>query len=583
VSASGGTDSNPLRRGAARAASAAPWLVDVVRFAANPAWERALRRDLRVTRKSTAFLRELPAAGIDAPIVLVACYRDDVYETKMGLVLASALRLRGMRPVVSMPTNRGLRIRRYALAFGVEDVVAFDQRPLTADQRAEVVSAKDELLRSGTEFDAVKDWAFRGHQAGAHVLSTLIRTTFDGSPDLAVGDTRARLSPILDDVLENYVRADALFDELCPAVVLVQESNYSVNGPTADVATARGADVIHSIDLWRDDAIMSKRLTAANRRTDPKSASTETVDRLVDTVPAEERDDAVDADFVARYSSAWTLGRVFQPDTETRTPDEIVTELGLDPTKPTAVVFAHVLWDATLFFGVDLFANYADWLVRTIGAAIANPAVNWIVKAHPSNVARAAHGDTVGVSSEVTLVREHFAELPDHVRLLLPDTKISTRSLFDFADYGITVRGTAGLEMAAFGKPVFTAGTGTYAGFGFTYDSESTAEYLGRLATITTYGPLDADMTARARDYAYALFVRRPWAPRSFRPAFDIPERGWHPLDRNVELCATSVADVTRFGDLDDWAAWVLDTRDDDYVAPVAAPLPPGFGGISPP
>jgi hypothetical protein len=51
--------------------------------------------------------------------------------------------------------------------------------------------------------------------------------------------------------------------------------------------------------------------------------------------------------------------------------------------------------------------------------------------------------------------------------VLLPDTKISTLSLYRFADYGVTVRGTPGLEIACFGKPAFTAGTGTYAGLGF--------------------------------------------------------------------------------------------------------------------
>jgi len=51
--------------------------------------------------------------------------------------------------------------------------------------------------------------------------------------------------------------------------------------------------------------------------------------------------------------------------------------------------------------------------------------------------------------------------------VLLPDTKISTLSLYRFADDGVTVRGTPGLEIACFGKPAFTAGTGTYAGLGF--------------------------------------------------------------------------------------------------------------------
>jgi hypothetical protein len=276
------------------------------------------------------------------------------------------------------------------------------------------------------------------------------------------------------------------------------------------------------------------------------------------------------------------LGAQFQPDTEVRTGEQIMAELGLDPTRPTAVIFAHVLWDASLFYGVDLFDGYADWLVRSVAAAVANRRVNWVVKAHPANVFRSAHGHVGGESSEVTLLREHFPELPGHVHVLLPDTTISTRSLYEHADYGITVRGTPGLEMACFGKPVFTAGTGAYSGLGFTFDSASVSEYLGRLAAIETYAPLPVETTELARRYAHTVFLRRPWAPRSFRQVFEFPERGWHPLDRNVVLAARSIDEVHRAGDLDEWAAWALDTDEPDFVPEGAASVREGTGHLLP-
>jgi hypothetical protein len=180
-------------------------------------------------------------------------------------------------------------------------------------------------------------------------------------------------------------------------------------------------------------------------------------------------------------------------------------------------------------------------------------------------VFRTAHGD-VAESTEVTLVRDHFRELPDHVRLLLPETRISTRSLYEFADYGVTVRGTAGMEMACFGKAVFTAGTGAYSGLGFTTDSASVEEYLDRLSCIQEYGPLGATAQQRARRYVHALFVRRPWAARSFRLVFDFPESGWNPLDRNVEWAVPTVRSLHDCGDLDAWASWVLNHDSVDYL-----------------
>ena len=426
------------------------------------------------------------------------------------------------------------------------------------------------MLAGPIDFEALRSWTFDGYQIGFHVVSTLIRRTFDGSPDLQLEANRDLLADILHEVLRGYVVCGRLLDEIDPTLVLVEEANYADNGPLVDVAVARGVDVIQTIATWRDDALMSKRLTADTRRVDAKSVAPETLEAFTAECGAgldAASDTELDADFERRYGGAWVLGAQFQPGTRAFEHDEIVEMLGLDPTKPTAVVFAHVLWDATLFFGVDLFENYADWLRQTVVAAAANPNVNWVVKTHPSNVFRDAHGDVAaGASSEAEIVRDALPGLPAHLHVLPPDTPISTISLYRFADYGMTVRGTAGLEMACFGKPTLTAGTSWYSGLGFTYDSESREEYLGRIATIESLGPLSEETTALARRAAHTLFVRRPWTSQSFRLRFEFPERGWNPLDRNVEWTITSARELLESTDLGPWADWALKSADVDYL-----------------
>jgi hypothetical protein len=555
-----------MRRLARAAASGFPSLVDVYRFVRHPWWQIALWRDLSSTRKSSEFIRVMPRLPPNPPLALVALYRDNMYETKLGLTLATALRIRGFKPVLLIPSNRAHRIRRYAHAYGFGNIISRDSISLSNAERAACEQAAADLLGGDLDFDTVRGWQFRGRAIGTHVLSTLIRVTFDGSPDLSVVGNRERIAGILEEVLHNVVRAERLLEQLAPRLVLVEEANYSTNGPLVDLAVDQGIDVIQTIAIWREDALMSKRLTRTTRRVDAKSVAPETLRRLEEEQWTPEMDAELDRDFEARYGSAWALGRQFQPGTLPRTRDQIVAEIGLDPTRPTAVIFAHILWDASLFFGEDLFQNYADWLLRSVEAAAQNPNVNWIVKAHPSNVFRAAHGDVQGESSEVVLIRDHLPKLPDHVHVLLPDTQISSLSLYRFADYGVTVRGTPGMEIACFGKPAFTAGTGTYAGLGFTYDSSSPEEFLQRLATIERYGSLPDDARLRARRYAHTLFTRRPWRTRSFSLVFDIPERGWNPLDRNVVWNATSLADLDAAGDLAEWADWACQTDEPDYL-----------------
>ncbi|MFA5882568.1 MAG: hypothetical protein WDA60_01825 [Acidimicrobiia bacterium] len=552
-----------------------PFLVDAYRFARNPAQERAIHRDLRRARAASRFLSDLPAVPADAPAVLVGLYRDDLFDTKVGLVLASALRAHGARPVLLTPSARNQRIRRYAQAFGITDVRARDRVELTDAETETIRAAADAMLAGPIDFEHMRAWTFAGYQVGYHVVSTLIRRTFDGSPDLHLDANRALVADILHEVLRTYSVCGRVLDEVAPTLVLVEEANYAHNGPLVDVAVARGIDVIQTIVTWRDDALMSKRLTTANRRVDAKSVAPETLERLDATggfPPAAALDAELDADFVHRYDGRWALSVQFQPDTRAFTDTEIVETIGLDPAKPTAVVFAHVLWDATLFFGVDLFDNYADWLRQTVLAAAANTHVNWVIKTHPSNVFRSAHGDVgAGASSEGEIVREALPSPPDHVHVLAPGTPINSVSLYRFADYGVTVRGTAGLEMACFAKPVLTAGTGAYSGLGFTIDSPTRAAYLERIATIQTLGPVAPDATVRARRYAHTLFVRRPWVARSFRLRFEFLERGWHPLDRNLDWTLATASALADSPDLGHWAAWALRSSETDFLAPVAA------------
>jgi hypothetical protein len=552
------------RAGAARARRWAgelgrrfPVVVDVARTVRRPRRELEVALDLRRTRRAGAFLRRMPAPTGERP-VLVSLYREDVYDAKVGTLLGMALRRFAGHPVlVVVPSRRMTRARRLAAALGADDVVALDEVPLTDAEACKVDELAARFDGRSPTFDEVREWRFADQPLGTHLLSTVIRLTFEGDPDLDDPRTAAVARGLASELGERYLRWARVLDERDPALVLVEESHYSVNGPLVDLATARGIDVIRTVPIWREDALISKRLTAATRRTEPKSIEAATLAELDRTPWTQAMDAELDADFARRYGGDWELARQFQPGTADYGAEELVAALGIDPARPSAVVFCHVLWDASLFFGVDLFRNYGDWLARTVEAAIANPALNWVVKAHPANVFRARHGDVSGESRELVLLRDRFGDLPPHVRVLRPETPVSTLSLYRFADYGITVRGTPGLEMACFGKPVLTAGTGHYSGLGFTVDSTSPGEYLERLATITRLAPVDPAVTGRARRYAHALFLGRPWVTRSFHTTLDFRPSGWHPLDRNVALDTDGPGAFDEAGDLRRWAAWV--------------------------
>ena len=78
---------------------------------------------------------------------------------------------------------------------------------------------------------------------------------------------------------------------------------------------------------------------------------------------------------------------------------------------------------------------------------------------------------------ELGLIHDFIGDLPDHVRLVTLDTSFSPYSWLNFADVGITVRGTCGIEMSALGKTVITVGTGRYEEIDITVNPTTIADY----------------------------------------------------------------------------------------------------------
>ena len=304
------------------------------------------------------------------------------------------------------------------------------------------------------------------------------------------------------------------------------------------------------------------RLTKDSRRLHHASVSPETMADLAARPWTDECEQRLNAEWAARYGGAVKVSEELRiTATEEHDRAAIVAELGLDPAKPIAVVFSHVLWDANLFYGEDLFDHFGDWLVQTVGAACDNPNVSWVIKLHPVNLYKAAHHGS-SRTSEIELIAEHVGDLPPHVTLMYPDSKVNALSLYEQTDYGITVRGTPGIEMPCFAKPTMTAGTGRYAGLGFTVDSDTREQYLERIRTIEQLSPMTDEQVRLAKWHALALFQMREWTMPMFVPESN-PSMGghWNPLEKNLRL----VEHPDRVG-TDELAAWIGSGQHFDYT-----------------
>lgn len=166
-------------------------------------------------------------------------------------------------------------------------------------------------------------------------------------------------------------------------------------------------------------------------------------------------------------------------------------------------ILAHINWDTVSDYAPMAHESFNQWIVDTVRHISRVPEVVWLIKVHP---AESWDNPDSGVER---LVQQTFPQLAENIRVIGAEDNISPLEFFELIDGGVTVYGTAGLEIALMGKPVICAGEAHYGRKGFTYDGLDVDAYRRFLAEAPRIGPLSHAQRTLAQRYAYTYFMRR--------------------------------------------------------------------------
>ncbi|MEO8677447.1 MAG: hypothetical protein ABI665_00280 [Vicinamibacterales bacterium] len=474
-------------------------------------------------------------------------------QVEIGLI--KGIELGGFVPVVL--TNRSDLKKHFRLA-GVRDFIRWDQfRQPVPQAEAEAIVAKAHGI------DDLLNLEHAGARVGKFALSTAFRTLRVGRLDFSLPLTRQTLAAHLASGMARADVSQRLIDTVKPDLALFMGNRYTGQGELMDVCVARGIDVLTWFDAHRSSSLMLKRYRLENRDQHHGSISDETWAGLRRLAWTSARQEELRRELHDNYAAGdWYSRGGTQVNKSIVGTEALRRRLGLDPLKKTGVIFPHIVWDATLFWGTDLFNNYEDWLVETVRSACTNSRVNWIIKIHPAHVSKNAAEGYDDEPAEIVALRRRVGPLPPHVKVIPPDTDINTFSLFGLMDYCLTVRGTIGIEAACLGRRVLTAGTGRYDHHGFTTDSDSREEYLARVAAIETLPPLSPVERELAERFAYGALVLRPL------PLTTLTIEHARNLEATmtVRVNARSSAALRQAPDMVALGDWAADGRQEDFL-----------------
>ena len=528
-----------------------------------PAQERRRFADFREFRRSWGpVLREVKGHG-DGPTVLFPHMSvPGLYRLRIDGMLAKALVLRGCRTRFVLERH-DLWHEEYLRAMGFRDFVHLEDH--LPDRPALEAHAR-ELAATCSGLEDVLELSHEGYEIGRHAASRVLNRLRRGFLDLRDPEVKHELVWSLTNSMVSATAAARIFDAVGPAKLVTSVQNYTPWAEFYETALRRDVDTLYWSHSHLEGTLLFRRFSYGDRHEHYFTLSDETWQELK-RIPwsAEDRDAFVESMRESYLEGTWFERKKTLRGKRLKSPDEIRAQFGLDPAKKTAVVFSHILYDATFWYGKNLFADYGEWLVATVEAACANPGVNWIVKLHPENVMRweeATGSYSLEDVEDYRLLRDRFPNLPDHVHLMPPEDDTNTVSLFDFADYALTVRGTVGLEFPCFGVPVLTGGTGGYSGRGFTVDSDTPEEFLARVASIQEIPQLDEEQIALAQRFSHGVFHLKPVRMETFTWRL-LPDEEWDVgmSAHGFELLAKSAAEVAGGRDLTRFADWALNSN----------------------
>jgi hypothetical protein len=350
-----------------------------------------------------------------------------------------------------------------------------------------------DLLKRAATPSADRAPADLAEHAMAGTLKFYGRADLDGQPRAA-------------DILERYTESAAmtaraahrLATELCPDVAVSDHGIYVPQGVVCDELRARGVRIVTWMQGYRRGTFLFSHDETYHRtmvKEDPVQWEAMPWD-------AQRRRD-IERYLLARRTGLgdWTTfirGRVISD------PADIRRLLHLDPNRPLYALFTNVAWDAQLHFVDNAFPSQLHWLKATLQWFAQHLDRQLVIRVHPAElrgrVSRQRVADDVARIMPV---------LPPNIRVVAPDSAISTCELGEMADAALIYGTKVGIELAAFGVPVVVAGEAWVRGKGFTIDVRSPQEYLRALDRLPVGVRLDDVARERALRYAYHVFFRR--------------------------------------------------------------------------
>ena len=331
--------------------------------------------------------------------------------------------------------------------------------------------------------------------------------------------------------------ADRILDQIGPDVVVTVGGKTVIWAPIFELAEKRGLRAVN----WEDWSVHPNGFVFSHQQP-------ALIGFLHDIWPREKERALTESQrrelrdlFSAWKRSEATPYKYYESPLES--PDAIRKQLELEQGKPIVAMFPNILREDNRMRGRTAFGNQMEWLSSVIRHAAEDSDTYYVIRIHPAECKLSA---SYIMNRMEDMLYRFVPSVPENVKLVPPESKISSYTLAEMADVIMVWTGTLGLEFALAGRRVLVVGEPGYRGKGFTVDICDESDMIAKIEESFGKRNITPTEIEYAERYAYILrfrtLVKLPFhtghKDRKFiLPSFSELAVGGHPVIEDLCDC----------------------------------------------
>lgn len=374
------------------------------------------------------------------------------------------------------------------------DLIGYDQYLCDKDYKE-----AEETSRS-VEFESFRNFIYKGIKVGEEAFASVLRATFKGEIEDTDLNRHLVKRYVMSGILTSIAYEKA-FKTINPDRVVCIHGVYQIHGLAVKVARKLSIPVV----VLGGGGIRKDTVVVCHNETYHHQLVNESNKIWKQFKPTDTEIEKTYEYAVRKRSSGGGADYLSYHPNPIEDKEVLYKECNIDSSRKIVSLYTNVIWDAQIFYEGNAFKDIFDWIEHSIIELGKNDNIWVVIRIHPAE----SKGAFPTKQPMVSEIYKRFNRLPDNIRIVPPESNISSYTLAKESHANIIYGTKMGLEIALMRKALIVCGETFSRNKGYGLDITSKEEYIKICHDIHHFEVDEGAMFDTAVQYAHYFYFRK--------------------------------------------------------------------------